>query len=280
MSNGTLDVKANVSNNGTLTATGGTVTLSGSGVQTIGGSSTSRFYNLTVGAAGASLSGPVAVQRLATLNGDVTTNGQVFTLASTPTLSAMLVNAGGVVTGNATVQRAIDATLNAGPGYRHYSSPVLSTTVADLSTAGFTPVVNPLYNTAASPAFVTPFPNVLGYDQSRLATTTNNLDAFSKGWVSPAALSDVLLPGRGYTANLGANQTVDFVGALRNTDLALSLARNSGATAADAGWHHVGNPYPAPIDWSLVAPADRTNLDGSIYVYESTSQYGGYTAAT
>jgi hypothetical protein len=275
MSGGTLDLKGNISNAGTFAASGGTVTLSSATAQNIAGSSTTRFWDLSVGSAGVGLSGPAAVQRLATLTGNVTTNGQTFTLESTPMLSAMLVNSGGVVVGNATVQRAITPTLNAGAGYRHYSSPVLSTTVADLTTPGFTPVVNSAYNSSATPTTVTPFPTVLGYDQARLGTTTNNLDAFSKGWVSPAALSDVLVPGRGYSANLGASQKVDFVGILRNTDLPLTLARNSGATAADAGWHHLGNPYPAPIDWSLVLPADRPNVDASLYVYESTSQYGG-----
>jgi hypothetical protein len=37
----------------------------------------------------------------------------------------------------------------------------------------------------------------------------------------------------------------------------------------------VGNPYPSPLNYSLVAAADRPNLDGAIYIYESNSQYQG-----
>lgn len=70
-------------------------------------------------------------------------------------------------------------------------------------------------------------------------------------------------------------QTVNFVGTLNNGDTTLSLTRNSGATAADAGWQLLGNPYSGPLDLSQVAPADRAGLKDAIYVFSSTSQYGG-----
>ena len=37
----------------------------------------------------------------------------------------------------------------------------------------------------------------------------------------------------------------------------------------------MGNPYPAPLDWSQVTPADRPNLDAALYVVQSTGQYAG-----
>jgi hypothetical protein len=272
---GTLDVKGTWTNNGTFSAPGGTVALTSAGGQMVGGSSLTRFWNLRVDAAGATLSSAATVQRLLTLNGSLNATGQTFTLESTTALTAMVVNNGGVVTGTTTVQRAIDPSVNAGAGYRHYSSPVANTTVGDLTTAGFTPVVNPAYNTSATPLLVTPFPTVFGYDQSRVATAVNNLDPFSKGWVSPLSLGDALTVGRGYTVNIAASQKVDFVGTLNNGNVLMSLARNSGASAFFSGWHLVGNPYPAPLDYSLVAPADRQNLDGAMFVFESSNQYGG-----
>ena len=77
----------------------------------------------------------------------------MLTLLSTPTAgTALVVNTNGAVTGPATMQRAIDPSLNAGPGYRHYSSPVASTTLSDLTTTpGFTPIFNQAYNTSATP---------------------------------------------------------------------------------------------------------------------------------
>ncbi|WP_460503272.1 T9SS type A sorting domain-containing protein, partial [Hymenobacter agri] len=34
-------------------------------------------------------------------------------------------------------------------------------------------------------------------------------------------------------------------------------------------------PYPSPLDWSTVAPAQRPGMDAAIYVYQSTGQYAG-----
>ena len=125
-----------------------------------------------------------------------------------------MVNSGGVVVGTVTVQRALDPSLNPGLGYRHYSAPVSNATVADLTTSGFTPVVNPAFNTDATPYTVTPFPTVFGYDNSRLSLT-NNLDMFDKGYFSPSALSDALAVGQGYTVNIGASEQLGTLTDLR-----------------------------------------------------------------
>ena len=274
---GILTTGGNFTNNGTVTG-GGTGTLVLGGTATVvGGTGLSTFPNLTTGPNAASTAGRVAVQSALTLNAAFTIGtGQMFTLLSTPTNTAYVVqNTGGSLVGAATVQRAIDATLNGGPGYRHYSSPVAGSTVADLGTTGFTPLLNDAYNTSATPRTVTPFPTVYGYNQSRLATANNDLIAFDKGWFSPTAATEALVVGRGYTVNIGAGELVDFVGTVNNGDLTQTLDRNAGATAADAGWHLLGNPYPAPLDYSRVAAADRAGLDAAIYVYSSTSQYVG-----
>lgn len=274
---GSLDVRGNLTNNSNSQFTGGSVTLGATTLASVLGSSSSRFWNLTVGSSGAQLSASAgaSVRRVLTLTGSLTTQNNTFTLESnTTTGDAMVVNSGGVVVGNATVQRAIDPTMNAGVGYRHYSSPVANTTMNDMATSGFTPVVGAAYNISPTPELVTPYPTVFGYDQSRL-TLSNSLDAFTKGFFSPSALTDPMVVGQGYTVNISANQTVDFVGTLNNGNITVNLARNSGPTAADAGWQFMGNPYPAPLDYSLVAPADRAGLEDAIYVYSSTSQYGG-----
>ncbi|WP_223653072.1 T9SS type A sorting domain-containing protein [Hymenobacter psoromatis] len=271
---GTLTLGGDFNNAGTFVASGGTVALSGAASQAAGGPGLTRFWSLSVGSANATLAGPVAVQQVLTLAGNLTTNGQPLTLESTPAATALVVNTSGIVVGDATVQRAIDGSLNAGLGYRHYAAPVRGATVASLATSGFAPVVNDAYNTAATPTAITPFPTVYGYDQRRLALV-NKLAAFDKGWFSPAGLNEPLALGQGYSVNMDAGQVVSFVGALHSGDLTLPLARADDATAADAGWQFLGNPYPAPLDFSLVAPADRPGLDAALYVYASTSQYAG-----
>ena len=256
----------------------------GTAAQNTGTGLPGQVRNLTTTNANAvTLTAPTAVGQALTVAaaGNLVLNGQALTLLSSASGTALVVNSGtGTVTGTATVQRYIDGSLNAGAGYRHFSAPVANTTVADLATAGFAPEVSQAstYNTSATPGTTTPFPTVFGYDQARLVTAANsNYAAFDKGFFVPAGLGTALAPGQGYAVNLSASQLVDFVGTLGTGDLTRSLARNSGPTAADAGWQLVGNPYPAPLDWSLVAPGDRTGLDGSMYVVQSTGPYaGGY----
>jgi hypothetical protein len=282
---GTLTLTANLTNNGTYTApipaggAGAIVSLGSTQLASILGSSNTRFRNLTIGASGAqaSTSASTSVQRLFTLNGSFATNGNPLTLESNVNATAMVINNGtSVLSGTVTVQRYIVPDLNPGLGYRHVSTPISNATVASLTTGSFTPVVNPAYNTSATPTSERPFPTIYGYDQSRLATTTNNLPAFDKGWFSPAALSDAMTVGQGYTVNIGAGQTWNFVGAVNNGNISQTLTRNAGATSDDSGLQLVGNPYPSPLNWQNVASADHPGVDDVIYVWQSNTPGNPY----
>ncbi|OGX86409.1 DUF4331 family protein [Hymenobacter glacialis] len=245
--------------------------------QTSGAGLPAQVRSLTVNnAAGLTLNngGVRIVQTLALTNGNLTTSSaQLLTLLSTPTAgTALVVNTNGAVTGPAVMQRAIDPAFNAGLGYRHYSSPVSNTTLADLATPGFTPVFNQAYNTAAEPNNVTPFPTVFGYNQNRVVSAANSVAAFDQGFVVPLA-SDPMGLLTGYTVNIGANQVVDLNGTLNNGPISRSnLTRGS---QPQSGWQFLGNPYPSPLDFSQTAGVTRTNVDDAVYVYQSTGQYVG-----
>lgn len=247
---------------------GTTAQLTGNGLPTTVRSLTVNNSN------GLTLSQAVSVAQLARLqSGSLTTGGNAFTLLSSASGTAVLDNTGGIVVGSGTMQRAITSSIT-GPAYRHFSAPTSNATVADLATAGFAPVVNPTYNSAAQPNLVTPFPTVFGYDESRIASVTSTYSAFAKGWVSPASLSSALTPSHAYTVNAPATATpIDFVGTFNNA------AQGSGTltrgTDAQAGYHLLGNPYPSPIDWSTVGAAQRPGMDATMYVYESSGQYTG-----
>ena len=261
-----IDLKGNLVNNGTLSLSTGSLVLSGTTAQTLSGNPL-RLLNLTVdNPAGATLQTATGVRRLLVLqNGNLASNGNL-TLESDATGTAMVVNTNGVVTGLATARRYVDPALNPGLGYRHFASPVSGPTVADLHAPGApAPVVNPAYNTSPTPMSVTPFPTVFGYDESRLTAANSGFDA---GWASPA-LGDLLPAGRAYTVNL-APATLEFAGTLRTGSQSVSLTRGG---TANSGWHLLGNPYPAPLNWDNVArPA---GLDNALYTYRSTSQYSG-----
>lgn len=209
--------------------------------------------------------------------GNLVLNGQALTLLSDASGTALVVNSGsGVVQGSTgTMQRYIDASGNTGTsGYRHYSAPVSGSTVADLATSTFTPTLNLQYNSSPTPLAVQAFPTVFGYDETRLTTSAaTGLSNFDKGWYSPTALTDPLIVGRGYTVQLGNNELVDFTGTFTTGPQTIGgLTRGS---QPDAGWHLVGNPYPAPLDWGTVSSAQLTNVDAAVYLYQSTGAYGG-----
>jgi hypothetical protein len=233
-------------------------------------------------AAALTLTQPLAVVQVLTVagTGDVALNGQALTLLSDASGTALVVNSGtGRITGStATMQRYIDRTLNPDAGYRQYSAPVSGSTVADLATTNFEPAVNAAYN-GSSPNSATPFPNVFGYNQARLADASLSALPLSsgKGWESPASLGSPLEVGRGYTVQIDADEKVDFTGTLNTGPCTLSLARNTTGTAAEnaaSGLHLLGNPYPAPLDWSSPG-ITRSGVDAALFVFESTGPFSG-----
>lgn len=275
----TLTLTGNLVNNGTFSAVNNaTIALTGATVQSIGGAAVTQVRNLNVGSAGASLTGQVEIQRLLTLTGNLATNSQRFLILSNTIGSGMVVNNGGVVNGATVVQRYIDVATNSGFGYRHFAPAVSGATLANLAIfpslvgaqAAGPLQVNTSYNTSPTPNQVSPFPTVLGYDQSRVGTVTSTYGPFDQGWFSPTA-AQPLAPGQGLTINEPAGNFLELTGPTLNTGPFSRTGLTRGADG-EAGWHLLGNPYPAPLDWALLS---RTNVDDAAYVYRSTGQYTG-----
>ena len=240
-----------------------------------------QVRNLTIdNPAGLTQSQALAVaQVLALRRGDLRTSGQPLTLLSTAAGTALIDNAGGLVRGTGTMQRYLDQANAAGVGYRHYAAPVSNATLTDLTTSGYAPVLNAAYNASPTPTLVSPFPTLYGYAEGRLSTSpATSGSVFDKGWYSPATLADPMPVGRGFTAWVPSAELVDFTGTFTSGPVTLNgLTRGP---QAEAGWHLLGNPYPAPIDWRRVAPAERPGLDAAVYVFQSTGPYTGtYRAA-
>ncbi len=278
-----LSVSGNITNNSaTVTFAGngtGSVTLAGTAAQTISGTLTT-FPNLTTSSAAATnFGGPVAIRRGLTVRNSLVTNGQTLTLLSSAAGTAYIVSSGGTITGNVTVQRYIDPSLNSGAGYRHYSAPVSNTTVADLTTSTYSPVVNPAYNTAGNTA--TPFPTVFGFDETRVNTSGSaGTTDFDKGYFSPTALSDAMEVSRGYTVNINASELVDFVGTPNDGTTPIVASGLTRGTQTQSGWHLRGNPFPSALDWNLMVSNNRlSGVDNALFVFKSSGQYTGSYAA-
>jgi hypothetical protein len=252
----------------------------GAAAQVTGPGLPATVRNLTIAnAAGVTLSASLSIRQLLTPSlGTFTTTGQVLTLLSNAGGTAIVVftrPVAGTLNGPITVQRFVDGSINAGLGYRHFSAPVTNTTFADLTTTGFTPIVNDAYNSATQPGLTTPFPTVFGYDQARLTTSPAvGGTAFDKGWFSPSTTGQAMTWGSGFTVNCPAGITPDFVGTPGQVTLTKSnLLRGP---QADAGWHFLGNPYPSPIDWDSVRlHSGLVGMNDALYVFKSTGQYAG-----
>lgn len=279
----TLTINGALLNSGTLISSATTaLALGTSGAQptTLTTIVETTIQNLTIGNSGVTFQGPRAVQvrRMLTLDGQLTTNGNALLLMSDAAGTAMVVNnVGGAVVGNATVQRYLESSANPGLGYRHFSSPVTNTTVADFNigvgSPRFAPVVNPTYNAAADPTvsgLVVPYPNVFDYDESRVNPA---FPVFERGYRSPSALSDPLVPGRGYTAYIRGGAKPDFVGTLGNGDVTVNVQNTSGLSTS--GWNFLGNPYPSPMDWDLLPTASLTaaGLNTQVSVFRSEQPF-------
>jgi hypothetical protein len=82
--------------------------------------------------------------------------------------------------------------------------------------------------------------------------------------------------GRGYTVAFADNATKTFSGSLNAGDFAFNGTTTPAITytaGGGIGWNLVGNPYPSGLDWDL---CQRTNIDGSVYVYDGNN--GQYLA--
>ena len=215
-------------------------------------------------------------QRLLPTSGTLD-NSPGLTLLSSASGTALVTPGAGTLAAALAVQRYIDPSVNPGPGYRHLAAPVTGTTVGGLNNTAsggtFAPEISQAttYNSSATPGTTTPFPTIFFYDQSWV-TRASAYAPFDRGYEAPTSPSDQLLPGRGYTVNLTAGQTLAFTGTLTSNNAAFSTTL-PGAVAAEGGWHLLGNPFASALNWDAVpVPA---GLDGALYIFGSSSRYGG-----
>lgn len=266
----TLQSAGGLSVSGTLSAPAATLRLDGAGAQAIGAAGTVGELVLDKPSGTATLSKALAVADVLRLTSGTLATANQLTLLSTAARQAYAVHAGGTTSGTVAVQRFVPGPVAL--SYHHLSSPVQSTTVADLATTGFTPRVTAAYNPLPTPTLpANQLPNVFGYDETRGGAANAN---FGDGYFSPTSLSAPLASGLGYAVYLPGQRTPDFVGALTSGPVSVPLTLTGNpATNGKAGWHLVGNPYPQPIDWDLYTAPN--GIDASVFVWYSTGGTSG-----
>lgn len=263
-SNYQVNVKRNWVNNGTFTQQLGTVNLNGTVAQSIGGSASTTFYNLTLNnSAGASIALAQNLRGTLTLtSGTFNTSGQVFTIISDATSTGRIGTiTGGNITGNVTMQRY----LPSGPtGWRMLGCPLAGRTLSDWSDdfimSGFTGSQYPTFS----------FNSVYTYDETQP-------DVKDTGFVKATNITNPLTPGKGFFIWLGpVPLTIDVTGTPNKFTQSFSLTYTNNNTAINIGWNLVSNPYPSSIDWNA-AGWTKTNLNNAIYVWNpSLQQFASY----
>lgn len=275
-SNHSLTVKGNFINNGTFTSRTGLVMLNGTTAQTIGGSTVTDFYNLSLNnSAGASLSNAENLKGTLTLSGGTfNANSQVFTMISDASGTARIaqITGTGDYSGNVTVQRYAPGGTT---GWAFLGSPLSSAlTLADWdddiyiscnscpdgSSAGFLSVYS--YSEAATGVYDSP-----------------------GSYIPLNGISDPISSGRGYWVYLGNGQTttsgitMDLTGTPRKSNYTIPLSYSNYGSAANDGWNLICNPYPSAISWTSLRGA-TTNVDNAIYVFNADLNSGAGGFAT
>ena len=254
----TIQISGSITNNGIFNATDGIIEMNGSIPQTIGANvfETNTIKDLIINnAAGISLSGPLNITGILTLQTGDLSSGGFLTLVSTAVQTALIAGSGnGNVTGNVTMQRYLPSAF----GYKYFSSPFQSSTVNE-----FADDMN------LGSAFTTFY----RYDENRLVSGIP-----VSGWVNYKTTTNVLNPLAGYAVNFGsspASSTVDVSGVVNNGNLSVNLYNNNNPYTL--GFNLIGNPYPSPIDWNAATGWTKTNIDNALYYFRAstTDEYGG-----
>ncbi len=190
-----------------------------------------------------------------------------------PTGTNLVADGIGYGSGSLRFQRAITGDL----GWRILSSPVSSTFgdfLDEVVTQGYT---GAFYDISSSPGD-TSQPNVLTYvesapgtDNQRFRAPTNSTQSLTAGQgIFVFFFGDIAADPR---YNDPLPDTLDVsgqeFGASGEVDFGITYT-----TTADSGWNLVGNPFGATIDWDDNANWTKTDVDATIYVWDTAANGG------
>jgi hypothetical protein len=264
-SNHSLTVRGNFINSGTFTARSGLVFFNGIAAQTIGGNSTTDFFNITLtNAAGASLTHAENLIGTLTLSGGAfNTNLQLFTMVSTATATARVaqITGTGDIVGPVKVQRFVPGGTT---GWGLWGTPISSA----LSFADWDDNIGISCPTCPD-GYVPGFYSIYSYNEAAVGTYS---DYFA--YTPIGTVNDPIVPNTGYWVYVGDGPTttngitVDVTGTLRKGPQTIPLGYTNYGSPADDGWNLIHNPYPSPISWTSLRGA-TSNIDNAIYVYNA-----------
>ena len=236
--------------------------------------------------------------RTLTIAGTADFGGKLVTVKSDATGTGAIGQISGTLTNatNVNVERYIPA--SASKKYKFLSSAV-STTVEDwrneiFITGGgasneFSQVGTNNIKSNGLDWTLSGSPSMYGY------TENLNSGSLNSRWVAITNSSNSITLGKGYRTFIRGDRsqagvldnsiatqsevTITSVGTINQGSTTLPTTYNGAGT--DNGWNLVGNPYPSSIDWNATTGWTKTNVSGSIYIYNPTSNsYGSFDGTT
>lgn len=263
--NNQITVRGNFTNSGSFNTRRGLVFLNGTVAQSIGGTSITDFYNLTLNNnAGANITNAENLIGTLTLNnGTFNTNAQVFTMVSTATNTARIaqITGTGDITGNVKVQRYAPG------GYTGWA--LLGTPISSALTLQDWDDDMPISCSSCPDGSAAGFLSIYHYDE----TAVGSYSAAS-AYIPLSSITNPIIPNRGYWVYLGTGFTntspitIDVTGTVRKFNNSIPLTKTNTGSVSDDGWNLIHNPYPSAISWSALRNGNP-NIDNAIYGFNA-----------
>jgi hypothetical protein len=272
---GNLFVHENFVNDGTFTSGTSTVTFKGQTAQSVLGSVSSAFNNVTIDNDGSTvtISTAASAKGVVRMEEGTLQTGGILTLISNSSGSASIgeIKSGAAVSGNVVLQRYLPPIPSTDGSWVNLGCPLTGQTIADwnddIVTTGFTGA------DYGPPSYT--FNNIRSYDET--ADGVMNV-----GYLAATNVTNALSNSLGYFVYLpSAAHNIDNTGGIQTGTFTNSLSHTITGSGGifDYGWNLMTNPYPSEVDWNLVS----STLSGPrvYYVFDfQTNAYKYRNAAT
>jgi hypothetical protein len=198
-----------------------------------------------------------------------------LTLISTASGDARVAQSAGSITGNVTVQKYLPA--GSSRRWLHMGSPISTFTWNQL-------IDDILISGPGAGGFDV---NGSGFPSAFYYTESVAGDCGPNGWNFPANVSNSVPNNRGIKFFFRGDRdpgrliwnnvlgmvavTLDFTGTLNQGTQAMGITYTNNGNSSWDGWNFVPNPYPSAIDWNAASGWTKTNVSGTIYVWNAQS---------
>ena len=299
-SSGNLQLNGTLTNNGTIIATAGTISMTGSSAQTIPALtfSTNTVQNLIINnTAGVTLAGTLNVTGTLTPTAGTLNTGGFLTLKSNASGTARIAPVIGSISGNVTLERYLPLGKRA---YRQLASGVTTPATApgsinsnwqlgmhitgNVGTAGTQDATTGFDNTqTGNKNMFTYTPDAASFTAiSNTKTTYLNAKTGYRVFVLGSRSADLTVLNNSGTGTLNIASTATTIQVtgtlLTGTQTFTSGAGELASTITNGGYALIANPYWSPVDWDALT---KSNLVATYWLWNpNIGNRGAYTSWT